>query len=807
MTFGEWSLKTINELDQKMEELRKSEEERKERSRIYQERSQKARTIVKISDELQKAREQKVELERIEKTEISHLRRSLELNRKGQRMRSDLETMDLLLTDREKLEKETIHLKDQLSASKRELDIWTQRSEELLPLKKKELEIIGTRRNTIGSFQPSVLEIEHLSHRISKLEVDYNILGKDQDKLLKEEVECNDGISKIKMELGLLPKKEKVIELSQLEKTGKDLISIILEKQGLEIKMKDSISRCQNLEMNLNSRSKDLEDLRKRREISIAGELAKDLEEGMECPVCGSFEHPSPREKQIDDVTLKTINSAILSVQEARDKFDMSRIEVNTIQTSIKDLVGRMESIGNTYPDLSDKDIKTMKKLVHDLGRRLSIQTSRDEKEIAFQKERVNFEKKSQSIEGLKAPLKERIQELVLDIEGTKATLKEKISTLKGLDIEIDEKDPSGSLKREILRIEGRENELKIDINNISTKVETLRKGHIALEEKLSSREQRLKEISQRLDEINEKLENNLNKAKHEGLETKDDLRRSLLSEEDENLIVEKVEDHKEKKIQVNNSIHTLERSLIETGGDTPVPTIEELEKFSKEEEEAKKLLSEITEERARIESDLLWTKSQIEKVKRVSREIEDLEKTMKVVGRLSKEVKGNSNPRVSLERFFLAQRFEEVLIASNQRLKILSGNRFLLRRADESETGGRSKGGLDLNVFDNYTGLERPANTLSGGQMFLSSLALALGLADVVQSRSGGIRMDALFIDEGFGSLDEETLQTALKVLTELRQGRLVGVISHVGELRRQIRTGYEIVPSPVGSIIRPIG
>lgn len=114
--------------------------------------------------------------------------------------------------------------------------------------------------------------------------------------------------------------------------------------------------------------------------------------------------------------------------------------------------------------------------------------------------------------------------------------------------------------------------------------------------------------------------------------------------------------------------------------------------------------------------------------------------------------------------------------------------------------------GGLDINVYDNYTGQERPANTLSGGQMFLSSLALALGLADVVQSRSGGIRMDTLLIDEGFGSLDEETLQTALKVLSELREGRMVGVISHVGELKRQIRSGFEVVPSTTGSTIKTI-
>ncbi|MCI0481354.1 MAG: SMC family ATPase, partial [Candidatus Dadabacteria bacterium] len=172
----------------------------------------------------------------------------------------------------------------------------------------------------------------------------------------------------------------------------------------------------------------------------------------------------------------------------------------------------------------------------------------------------------------------------------------------------------------------------------------------------------------------------------------------------------------------------------------------------------------------------------------------------------ISDQVKGNGRPKISLERFFLAQRFEEVLIEANMRLRKLSEGRFDLKREDEVKTGGGAKVGLDIIVCDNLTGTERPANTLSGGQMFLTSLALALGLADVVQARSGGIRMDALFIDEGFGSLDDETLQIALKVLSELRRGRMVGVISHVPELKRQIPQRIEVTAGRDGSTVEMI-
>jgi exonuclease SbcC len=113
-----------------------------------------------------------------------------------------------------------------------------------------------------------------------------------------------------------------------------------------------------------------------------------------------------------------------------------------------------------------------------------------------------------------------------------------------------------------------------------------------------------------------------------------------------------------------------------------------------------------------------------------------------------------------------------------------------------------RMAGGLDLEVFDHDTGTTRPANTLSGGEGFLASLSLALGLADVVQSRAGGIQLDTLFVDEGFGTLDPESLDFAIRTLLDLQQaGRLVGIISHVTELRERIDVRLEVRPGVAGS------
>jgi len=158
----------------------------------------------------------------------------------------------------------------------------------------------------------------------------------------------------------------------------------------------------------------------------------------------------------------------------------------------------------------------------------------------------------------------------------------------------------------------------------------------------------------------------------------------------------------------------------------------------------------------------------------------------------------------LSFQRYVLSVFLGEVLVAATTRLLDMTRGRYRLHAATAS-TDGRKLGGLDLEVFDEFTGYDRPVGTLSGGEGFLASLALALGLADVVQSFSGGIRLDAVFIDEGFGTLDPESLDAALDTLLELRDyGRLVGVISHVPELRERIDCRLEITPTPRGSTAR---
>jgi len=164
-------------------------------------------------------------------------------------------------------------------------------------------------------------------------------------------------------------------------------------------------------------------------------------------------------------------------------------------------------------------------------------------------------------------------------------------------------------------------------------------------------------------------------------------------------------------------------------------------------------------------------------------------------------EIASGKDTGVTFERFVLGALLDEVALAANARLKSMSRNRYMLQRK-MSRDDKRTLSGLDLEVYDNYTGFARQANTLSGGETFLASLSLALGLADVVQAYAGGIHLDTIFVDEGFGTLDPETLDFAIKALLELQQGgRLVGIISHVPELKERIDARLEISLTGRGS------
>lgn len=203
--------------------------------------------------------------------------------------------------------------------------------------------------------------------------------------------------------------------------------------------------------------------------------------------------------------------------------------------------------------------------------------------------------------------------------------------------------------------------------------------------------------------------------------------------------------------------------------------------------------------------------KEQKENLEHVLKRLNDIEEKISILDETYKtavslsETAGGGNPaNLTFSSFVLQAILDDILSAANERLKEMSRGRYSLSRSITVQDG-RRKSGLDIEATDTFTGVPRPVKTLSGGEIFLASLALALGLSDVVQSYAGGIRLDTVLIDEGFGSLDSESLDKAINTLIDLQKGgRMVGIISHVAELRERIPTRIEVTPGQRGSSIR---
>ncbi|MGO4107924.1 AAA family ATPase [Paenibacillus sp. YAF4_2] len=179
---------------------------------------------------------------------------------------------------------------------------------------------------------------------------------------------------------------------------------------------------------------------------------------------------------------------------------------------------------------------------------------------------------------------------------------------------------------------------------------------------------------------------------------------------------------------------------------------------------------------------------------------VKELEAKLAHVLDLYQMLKGDNALKISFERYILIEYLEQILHAANARLRHLSGGQFVLQRSDRLETRGKQSG-LGLDVYDAYTGQNRDVKTMSGGEKFNASLCLALGMTDVIQSYQGGVSIEMMFIDEGFGSLDEDSLNKAIEALVDLqRSGRMIGVISHVQELKQAFPASLEVYKTKEG-------
>jgi len=297
-----------------------------------------------------------------------------------------------------------------------------------------------------------------------------------------------------------------------------------------------------------------------------------------------------------------------------------------------------------------------------------------------------------------------------------------------------------------------------------------------------------------------QQLELWLNALKNSCFETELELHNALLDEQQQMVLEKDIH-------QYRSACDNLTGAIKQLNTDLKGKSIPDIEKIKHDLEQTNQDYSAADEQWHQLEKRSSSLQSVQQKLLKMEHKNAELDAQYAVIGTLSDVANGQTGNKVSLQRFVLSVLLDDVLIQASKRLNLMSKGRYRLVRKEERAKGNKASG-LDLEVEDEYSGKSRAVSTLSGGESFMAALSLALGLSDVVQSYAGGIKLDALFIDEGFGSLDTESLDLAINSLIELQaSGRMIGIISHVSELKEQMPLRLDVISTLDGSRVKMAG
>ena len=525
-----------------------------------------------------------------------------------------------------------------------------------------------------------------------------------------------------------------------------------------------------------------------------AGILAAMLEKDKPCPVCGSAHHPSPAVLEHEDISEQALKAARALSEDLRSKRDKIYEKVTQLNTELASL--RKNSIDPLAAELFEGDVKDIRERAEkyrseivakgiDLKKRYDENLSLTNKEDEIKKARINAETEGKRLESEKT-----------ELTGLKSELGIKLSAANE-NISSTEKEFEGRI-RTAAELEAEENEMKKQISEIERLTAAADESYAALKGQhdtsggqIIAIKAEIKALEEDIESASDSFEKALRSADFEDLGSYS----AALMEKVELSLAEKSLQEFRENLRVAES--ALEKAEKEAEGLAPA----DLEQAKEKLEGIKKLQSDADKMAREAYSRIEGNRSVINELEDEAKKLIKLEEEYRTVGDLAKVIKGENSSRMSFERYVLASYYEDIISAANIRFGRMTLGRFELSRKQEVDDA-RKGSGLDLEVFDNYTGKARDVKTLSGGESFKASLSMALGLADVVQSYAGGIQLDTMFIDEGFGTLDPESLDKAIEALVELQSdGRMVGIISHVPELRERIDARLEVSTTANGS------
>lgn len=613
---------------------------------------------------------------------------------------------------------------------------------------------------------------------------------KDKERLISQLVDLNENREIIENELLKLNEaiKSKEINYSYVEQLSQDIFNIekeleLAEKLKNDMKIKAELtSKLNDTKTSYNQKCIEIEDLsNKLSEIdkteinlnnkeTLVEQLQQVMSLGDTCPICGNEITSLGQHIDFDSINKK--QNLIQSLQKELNEMNIDKAKLESTLNHLTEQINNIHVDENTMPD-----IKTLYS---------KINRKKEEKEKQ-QKENEFILKTNKKVE-------QKRQES-FEIENEIKNAKSKIEQCE---IRINDFE-STTQYNEIDEFETYFKKLKSNVDHYLKLLENHKQNRNEIIQKLSIEENNLHHHKQTKNDIQEEikqtqqaLDAEMNRLNIDSIEQVQDIIKIVYEKEDiENEIKE-----------YDKQIHKNELEISRLKKLVAGRKLDDIGEIQKTLSELKAKLENVTNEIATLEYQL---KLNQQKVDEIVSHIEYLNKELKEqqdIFNLAEILSGKNSQKLTLENYVLIYYLEKIIAQANIRLATMSGQRYQLQRREALSQGFS---GLEIDVFDFYSNKARHISSLSGGETFQASLALALGLSEIVQQESGGISLQSMFIDEGFGTLDQETLETALDTLVNLKsKGRMVGIISHVSELKQRIPLILEVTSNQYQSMTK---
>lgn len=708
-------------------------------------------------------------------------------------------------------EKQIEETKAQIEYAKKQLD---EAEQKLLQAQthNPELDELEKKIEKIAEEKSKYQQKHDLTEKLAKAEKRKEEIEEAEAKQKHEQGELAEKIESLKQKEAEL--QDKPIELWKVENEGKELkqldssIKEILEKQAKErTKRKQALSEKQALYIRYMAEYKNAvnERLDAERELEEcrAGILADKLQEGMKCPVCGSLHHPELAKLPLEAMTEEAFKNIKDREEASRVRKEKANKEAEVAKNALEEYESQMKDATKKCLEYAlfhmSTENQALEALLENLTKAKEILICKiSENEVIYKQVKdacyclEQTKKEHGASEEKKTNLEEQAKELQKQKSDIETSIIENRAKLNTLDT-LCYPDWNAASKAQ--------KEAEIKAANIKNDIDTADKTKTKAEHNLTAAVASLETSQADLQKLRKAEENEWEKLdkvlRDKNFNSLDDMLCFVVLEQEIAGNEQEINVYKRKKA-------TNDEQLLQAKQDAEGRKLVDVESLKAICNEMK---AKVDDARKQDNTILNRINGNIEKQNHILAQKNNLETSRKgysVCKRLYELVRGTTgNGKITLEQYVQAAGFDAIIAAANRRLQPMSDNQYELYRKEDG-LGKKSNNFLDLEVLDHYTGYRRPVGNLSGGESFKASLSLALGLSDTVSSSLGGVQMDALFIDEGFGTLDRKSIESAMDILLHLSgTNKLVGVISHREELIENIPQQIHIQKTKDGSQI----